>query len=94
MKWNYEQACTFDSFFDINLDHVESQSLNNIWAETKLKVDQQRPTKTNKKCKAKIRTLKDAYKKAKSNNVKTGAAPMACPFYNDIDEILGTKHII
>ena len=44
----------------------------------------QGPPKTIKQCKAKLRTLKEAYKKAKDNDVKTGTAPMACPFYNDI----------
>ena len=44
----------------------------------------QGPPKTIKQCKAKLRTLKEAYKKAKDNDVKTETAPMACPFYNDI----------
>ena len=58
------------------------------------KVDKQGPTKTIQQCKAKLRTLKDAYKKAKDNNTKTGTAPMTCPFYNDIDGILGTRDIV
>ena len=40
----------------------------------------QGPPKTIKQCKAKLRTLKEAYKKAKDNDVKTGTAP----FYNHI----------
>ena len=62
--------------------------------EIKLKFDKQGPTKTIKQCKAKLRTLKDAYKKAKDFNENTGTAPMTCPFYNDIDGILGTRDIV
>ena len=56
----------------------------------KLKVEKQGRIKTIKQCKAKLRTLKDAYEKAKDNNIKTGTANMTCPFYNDIHGILGT----
>ena len=33
-------------------------------------------------------------KKAKDNNTKTGTAPTTCPFYNDIDGILGMRDIV
>ena len=59
-----------------------------------MKVDKQGPTKLIKQFKTKLRTLKDAYKKAKDNNAKTGTAPMTCPFYNEIDGILGSRDIV
>ena len=60
----------------------------------KLKVEKQGRIKAIKQCKAKLRTLKDAYEKAKDNNIKTGTATMTCPFYNDIHGILGTRDIV
>ena len=73
-------------FWKNNIDNIESPISNNISAELQLQVDQQRPTKKFKhKCKAKLGTLKYAYKNAK-NKMKTGIAPMTCPFCNDIDD--------
>ena len=63
IKWNYGQTSTLIHFWKNNIDNIESPISNNIWAEIKLKVDKQRPTKTIKQCKAKLRLLKDAYKK-------------------------------
>ena len=86
IKWNYEQKSTFFHFWKNDIDNVESPFSNNIRAELKLQNDKQEPTKAMKQSKSKLRTLKDAYKKAKYNNMKTEAAPMTCPFYNDMDE--------
>ena len=94
MKWNYGQTSTLKHFWKDNIDNIESPISNNSWTEIKLKVDKQGPTKTVKQCKAKLRTLKDAYKKSKDKNAKTGTAPMICPFYNDIDGILVTRDIV
>ena len=44
------------------MDKIEPSISNNIWAELKLQVDQQGPTKTVKQLKTKLRTLKNAYK--------------------------------
>ena len=75
-----------------NIDNIESPISNNIWAELKLQVDQQGPTKTIKQCKAKLRTLKDPYKK--DTNMKTGTTPVTYLFYNNIDEILVTRDVV
>ena len=45
-------------------------------------------------CKYKLRNLKDAYKKAKDNNKKSGASPQFPPFYGDFDSILGCRDVI
>ena len=64
-----------------NIDNIESPISNDIWVELwKLQVDQQGPRKTVTSCKAKLKTLTDAYKKAKGNNKKTGRASVTCPF--------------
>ena len=44
-------------FWKNNIDNIESSILKNIWAELKLQVDQQVPTKPIRHCKAKLRTL-------------------------------------
>ena len=45
--------------------------------------------KSVRKCKDKLRYLKDQYKKANDNNKKSGAAPEFPPYYEDFDEMLG-----
>ena len=79
MKWNYKQISTLIPFLKNNIDNIESPISNNIWEELKLQVDQQGPTKTIKQCKAKLRTLKDPYKK--DTNMKTGKTPVTYLLY-------------
>ena len=63
-----------------NIDNIESPISNDICVELwKLQVDQQGPRKTVTSPKAKLKTLTDAYKKAKGNNKKTGRASVTCP---------------
>ena len=81
-------------FWNNNIGNIESLISNNIWDEIKLKVEQQGPTKIKKQCKANLRALKNAYKKAEDNNVKTEATPLTRSFYNDIHVILGTWDIV
>ena len=45
MKWNYGQTSTLIHFWKNDIDNIESPISNNIWAEIKLKVDKQVPTK-------------------------------------------------
>ena len=86
IKWNYGQKSTFFHFWKNDMDNIESFISNNIRAELKLQNDKQEPTKAIKQSKTKLRTLKDAYKKTKYNNMTAGTAPMTCLFYNDMDE--------
>ena len=66
MKWNCKQTSTLIQFWKNNIDNIESPISNNIWAEVKLKVHKQGPTKTIKQCKAKLRTLKVPIKRLKT----------------------------
>ena len=52
------------------------------------------PEKNLRKCKDKIRNLRDRYKKAKENNKKSGASLAFPPFYEDFDEIFSKRDII
>ena len=41
-----------------------------------------------------MRNLKDAYKRAKESNKKTGAEPSFSPCFSQIDEILGCINVM
>ena len=64
-----------------------------IWIKIKTDVNEKGPEKT-KQLKDKIRNLKDAYKAARDNNKKTGASPTYSPYFEDFDEVLGTRDVI
>ena len=53
-----------------------------IWVKIKAAVDNLGPNKTIKQCKEKMRNLKEAYKRAKESNKKTGATPSFPPYFN------------
>ena len=38
--------------------------------------------------------MKDAYKKAKNNNTRTGTSPTHPTFYNHFDEMSGSRDVI
>ena len=50
--------------------------------------------KTLKQLKDKIRKFKDAYKAACDKNKNIGTLPMYSPYFEDFDEILGTRDVI
>ena len=50
--------------------------------------------KKTKQLKDKIWNLKDAYKAARDNIKKTGASPTYSPYFEDFDEVLGTRDVI
>ena len=41
-----------------------------------------------------MQNLKDAYKRAKESNKKTGAAPSFPPYFTQIDKILGCRDVM
>ena len=45
-------------------------------------------------CKKKLSNIKDAYKKSIDNNKKSGASPQFCSFYDELNEVLGTRDAI
>ena len=54
-------------------------------------MDNLSPAKTIKQCKDKMRNVKDAYKRAKESNKKTGAAPSFPPYFTQIDKFLDVE---
>ena len=59
-----------------------------------MEVNKHRPEKTVTQCKNKIRNVKAAYKAAKENNKKKGASLEFCQYFNNFDEVLGTRDVI
>ena len=47
--------------------------------------------KTGDQCKKKLSYIKDAYKKSKDNNKKSGASLQFCSFYEELDKVLGRR---
>ncbi|EMP32107.1 Zinc finger and SCAN domain-containing protein 29 [Chelonia mydas] len=42
-------------------------------------------------CRIKVKELQNAYRKAREANSRFGAAPVTCPFYKELDTILGAN---
>ena len=73
---------------------LESSKQHSIWIVIKDKINAAREPKTLKQIKTKKRNLKDAYNAFKDNNKKTGRSPTFCPYFQDFDEILGTRDVV
>lgn len=77
------------------MERIESPQSNEGWQEVLKEVNKiGKVKKTLKQCKDKIKTLKQAYKDAKMKNKETGQSPQRSPFYDDLDEVLGTRAVI
>nr|XP_055049368.1 uncharacterized protein LOC129434467 [Misgurnus anguillicaudatus] len=48
-------------------------------------------TRTWQQCQRKIKSLKLIYRKAKDNNHRSGRARVTCPFFEELDRVLGDK---
>ena len=60
-----------------------------IWIKIKTAVNE----KTFKQLKDKMQNLKDACNTA-DDNKKIGVSPMCSPYFEDLDEVLGTRDVI
>ena len=60
----------------------------------KTEIDKKGLSESFSQIKRKLRNTKDAYKKAKDNNSKTGTSPIYSPFYNDFEEMLASRDVI
>lgn len=93
-SWGKQQTAALVNGWKEHFTDLETFKQGSAWIKIKILVDKFGPEKSVKQIKAKLRGLKDAYKNAKDNNSKTGAAPQYPAFYNDFDEILGHRDII
>ena len=60
----------------------------------KHEIDKKGLSKSVTQIKSKLRNMKDAYKKAKDNNSQAGTSPIYPPFYNELEEMLGSRDVI
>ena len=60
----------------------------------KAAVDSHGSEKSVKQIRAKLGSLKVAYKQVKDDNSRTEAAPQLCPYYDDFNELLGERNMV
>ena len=65
-----------------------------VWQKVKVGVNKHNPEKTVTQCKNKIRNLKATFKAAKENNKRSGASLEFCHYFNNFNEVLGTRDVI
>ena len=73
---------------------LETSKQATVWQKIRLGVNSFGSEKSLKQVKDKLRNLKDAYKSARDHNKNTGVSPMYSPFFDEFDEILGTRDVI
>ena len=93
-RWSSDQTNVLVKKWKEYFDELESSRQYSAWLKIKSAVDEAGPTKSIKQCKDKLRNLKDAYKLARDNNKRTGASPNYSPFYDDFDEIFGSRDCV
>ena len=93
-RWTDTQTKTLVVMWKHNFKDIESAKQNTAWLKIKDRVNDAGPDKTMKQIKDKLRNLKDAYKAARDHNKKTGESPSYSPFYEDFDEVLGTRDAV
>ena len=77
-----------------NIDEIESSRRNNIWKKINLAIDNERPEKTLKQRKDKLRNFKDLYKRAKESNKNCGSSPDFPPYYDEFNSALSCRVIM
>ena len=93
-RWTEKQTKTLVLKWKENVAELETSRNRQARAKIMAGVNKQGPKKTPSQGKKKLSNLKDAYKKAKENNKKTGAAPDFPPYFGDFDEILSGRPIV
>ena len=93
-RWTNTQTARLITLWKEKISDLESHKANETWVAIQEEINTSGPDKTLLQCKNKLRNLKDSYKRAKENNMSSGASPSFPPFYHEIDEILGTRDCI
>ena len=93
-RWSESQTKTLVYLWKEHFRDLQTSKQHLIWIKIKTAVNEKGPEKTLKQLRNKIRNLKDAYKAARDNNKKTGASPTYSPYFEDFDEVLGTRDVI
>jgi len=90
-RWSKDQNAALVESWKEHFAELETSRQQGAWQKIKERVDNAGPAKTLKQIKTKLKNLKGSYKQAPDNNKQSGAAPQYPPFYEDFDEMLGTR---
>ena len=93
-RWSHDQTKVLISMYVDKFDELESSRCNQIWPWIVEAVSSHGPEKTLKQGKVKIRNMKDAYKKCKDGNKKSGNKSNKCPFYDEFDKLLSDRDVV
>ena len=90
-RWTSIQTQVLVDEFVENYERTISSKAYEAWSKIKDEVNGKGAEKSIQQCKAKIKTLKDTYKRVKDNNKSTGAAPKTCMFFEHFDRIFSER---
>ena len=93
-SWTKEQSAILVNIWKDLFQEIETFKQPSAWQKMKQEIDKKGLSKSVTQIKGKLRNMKDAYKKAKDNNSQTGTSPIYPPFYNDFEEMLGSRDVI
>lgn len=62
-----------------------------IYEAISMKMSEKGYSRTWQQCQRKIKSLKMTYRRAKDNNGKSGRSRITCPFFEELDRVLGDK---
>ena len=93
-SWIKEQSAILVNMWKYLFQEIETFKQPSAWLKMRKEIDKKRISKSVTQIKNKLRNMKDGYKKAKDNNSQTGTSSMYPPFYNDFEEMLGSRDVI
>ena len=76
-----------------NIVLIESSRSHETWLKIRGEINKLGKEKTVLQCRNKIRNLKDIYKNAKENNVKTGSSSFP-QYFHHFDEVPGCRAVV
>ncbi|KAK3749294.1 hypothetical protein QZH41_007553 [Actinostola sp. cb2023] len=93
-RWTDKQTSVLVHEWKERIVELESSRTTETWQKIVDTVNKHGSARSAKQCKDKIRNLKQTYKEANQNNNQTGTSPKTSPFYDEFDEVLGSRPII
>ena len=90
-SWTKEQSAILVNMWKDLFREIETFKQPSAWLKMKQEIDKKGLSKSVTQIKSKLRNM--AYKKAKDNNSQTGTSPIYPPFYNDFEEMLGSRDV-
>ena len=92
-SWAKKQSAILVNMWKDIFQEIETFRQPSTWLKMKQEIDKKGLSKSVTQIKSKLRNMKDAYKKARDNNSQTGTSPIYPSFYNDFEEMLGSRDV-